>query len=70
MKTKLLSASDDDIRYAGEILRRGGLVGMPTETVYGLAGNALTDFVAVTELKSHMFFLLFCAACCFLLCMT
>lgn len=41
MKTKLLSASDDDIRYAGEILRRGGLVGMPTETVYGLAGNAL-----------------------------
>ena len=26
---------------AGEILRRGGLVAIPTETVYGLAGNAL-----------------------------
>lgn len=29
------------IRRASEVLRRGGLVGMPTETVYGLAANAL-----------------------------
>lgn len=42
MKTELLGVSDDDIRYAGEIIRSGGLVGMPTETVYGLAGNALS----------------------------
>ncbi len=41
MKTKLLSAADEDIRYAGEIIKNGGLVGMPTETVYGLAANAL-----------------------------
>lgn len=41
MKTELLSVSDKDIIHAGEILRNGGLVGMPTETVYGLAGNAL-----------------------------
>ena len=30
-----------DIRRAWEILQKGGLVAIPTETVYGLAGNAL-----------------------------
>ena len=30
----------DQIRLAGEILRRGGLVAFPTETVYGLGGDA------------------------------
>ncbi|MBR1691543.1 MAG: threonylcarbamoyl-AMP synthase [Lachnospiraceae bacterium] len=29
------------IREAGEIIRRGGLVAFPTETVYGLGGDAL-----------------------------
>lgn len=29
------------LRQAGEILRTGGLVAFPTETVYGLGGNAL-----------------------------
>ena len=29
------------LRKAGEILQRGGLVAFPTETVYGLGGNAL-----------------------------
>ncbi len=29
------------MREAGEIIARGGLVAIPTETVYGLAGNAL-----------------------------
>ena len=29
------------IRKAGEILKKGGLVAFPTETVYGLGGNAL-----------------------------
>jgi len=29
------------IRQAGEIIRRGGLVAFPTETVYGLGGDAL-----------------------------
>ena len=42
MKTELLTVSDEDIKYAGEIVRGGGLVGMPTETVYGLAANALS----------------------------
>ncbi|SDZ87379.1 L-threonylcarbamoyladenylate synthase [Lachnospiraceae bacterium NK3A20] len=31
----------DGIRRAGEILRNGGLVAFPTETVYGLGGDAL-----------------------------
>lgn len=31
----------NDAALAGEILRRGGLVAIPTETVYGLAANAL-----------------------------
>lgn len=30
-----------DIQRAADIIRRGGLVGMPTETVYGLAAHAL-----------------------------
>ena len=42
MRTKILSPdSYDDMQLAGEILRSGGLVAIPTETVYGLAANAL-----------------------------
>ena len=32
---------EDAIRRAGEILKKGGLVAFPTETVYGLGGDAL-----------------------------
>ena len=46
MQTELLKADDAGFARAGEILRAGGLVGMPTETVYGLAGNALDGSVA------------------------
>lgn len=31
----------DAIKRAGDILKAGGLVAFPTETVYGLGGNAL-----------------------------
>ena len=31
------------IQEAGEILKQGGLVAFPTETVYGLGGNALDE---------------------------
>ncbi|MBW7573419.1 L-threonylcarbamoyladenylate synthase [Caproiciproducens faecalis] len=42
MQTLRLNASNqEDIRTAAQILRDGGLVGIPTETVYGLAANAL-----------------------------
>ena len=38
MKTLLIGG---DITPAAELLREGGLVAVPTETVYGLAGNGL-----------------------------
>lgn len=41
MNTLLLKDNEKDINKAAEILRDGGLVGLPTETVYGLAANAL-----------------------------
>ncbi|MGN1130071.1 MAG: L-threonylcarbamoyladenylate synthase, partial [Ruminococcus sp.] len=41
MNTLLLQDSQHDIEKAGEILASGGLVGIPTETVYGLAADAL-----------------------------
>ena len=41
METKYLTQSN--IAQAADILRQGGLVGIPTETVYGLGANALDD---------------------------
>ncbi len=46
MKTKIFTINNqntdrDALREAGEILHRGGLVAFPTETVYGLGGDAL-----------------------------
>ncbi len=40
MSAKLVSPSDTSIARAVDILRQGGLVAMPTETVYGLAADA------------------------------
>ena len=46
MQTKLIKIDADDLnkedmREAAEIIRSGGLVAFPTETVYGLGANAL-----------------------------
>ena len=38
--TKLLGTSEEELRYAAGLLARGEIVGMPTETVYGLAADA------------------------------
>ncbi len=40
IKAKILEPSDDNIRICADYLRSGGIVGMPTETVYGLAANS------------------------------
>ena len=40
-KTELRPADAGSIARAAELLRQGEVVGFPTETVYGLAGNAL-----------------------------
>jgi L-threonylcarbamoyladenylate synthase len=41
-----------DIKKASTILARGGLVGIPTETVYGLAANAFDDQAVVRIFKA------------------
>ncbi len=40
LDTVILSNSDDDIKYAASLIRKGEVVGMPTETVYGLAADS------------------------------
>ena len=52
MQTRLYQITPDDtivLQEIGAILRSGGLVGIPTETVYGLAANAL-DGPAVAKI--------------------
>lgn len=41
METKVLSPDKNSLKLAGDLLKNGELVGIPTETVYGLAANAL-----------------------------
>lgn len=41
METRLLGSTEEEIAEAARLLRAGELVGMPTETVYGLAADAL-----------------------------
>ena len=46
MKAEILKINPDnmdleEMNRAGKILKKGGLVAFPTETVYGLGGNAL-----------------------------
>ena len=43
METKIFKPTSEHIAEAGAILRRGGLVAFPTETVYGLGANALDE---------------------------
>ena len=47
MKTVVINGSD--LSVAVEVILRGGLVAVPTETVYGLAGNGL-DAEAVAKI--------------------
>ena len=42
-KTKLLNPIAENIEIAVNALKSGDVIGLPTETVYGLAGNALSD---------------------------
>ena len=49
MTTQLLHNNENDINTAGRLLSGGGLVAIPTETVYGLGANGL-DEVAVDKI--------------------
>ena len=42
MNTRLLKADEEAIAEAGELLKKGELVAFPTETVYGLGGDAFS----------------------------
>ncbi len=43
METLILKDTEQDIKKAGEILKNGGLIAFPTETVYGLGANGLDE---------------------------
>jgi len=55
---ELLSSSDDDIRRAAAAISAGGLVAFPTETVYGLGGDAFSSkaLAGIFEAKNRPFF--------------
>lgn len=42
-ETKLLGSDNESIEYAAELLKNGEVVGIPTETVYGLGANAFDE---------------------------
>ena len=46
INTRILTDSDEDIELAAELLKDSRLVAFPTETVYGLGGNALSPTAA------------------------
>lgn len=53
MNTLLLSAADPGTpAAAAEIIRRGGLVAIPTETVYGLGANGLDEEAVASIFKA------------------
>ena len=43
METKILPITPESLERAKEIIENGGVVAMPTETVYGLGGSAFND---------------------------
>ena len=43
IQTRVIAADERGIRTAAEIIRAGGVVGMPTETVYGLGADAWNE---------------------------
>ncbi|NCG08194.1 MAG: threonylcarbamoyl-AMP synthase [Verrucomicrobia bacterium] len=53
----ILNTSDENLQSCAERLRRNELVAVPTETVYGLAGNALSESAVrkIFEIKGRPF---------------
>jgi L-threonylcarbamoyladenylate synthase len=45
---KVVDASEDAVQEGGNVLRAGGLVAFPTETVYGLGADATNDQAVAT----------------------
>ncbi len=49
MESSIVAPTAANVQHAADLLRAGKLIGMPTETVYGLAANAL-DASAVADI--------------------
>ena len=43
MDMRILNLTEENLTLAARVLRSGGLIGLPTETVYGLAADAAND---------------------------
>jgi len=54
----IVKATEDNIKISAEIIKKGGLVAFPTETVYGLGADALNPVAAagIFEAKKRPFF--------------
>ncbi len=55
IETKILKPSPENIGLAGKIIREGGLVAFPTETVYGLGADGLDEIACrkIFEVKER-----------------
>ena len=55
MQTKVEKITPESLEYAKEIILGGGVVAIPTETVYGLGGNAFDDLAVkkIFEVKGR-----------------
>ncbi|MBO5714444.1 MAG: Sua5/YciO/YrdC/YwlC family protein [Clostridia bacterium] len=55
METKILKIDGKSLKLAVEILKNDGVIGMPTETVYGLAGvgTSSTAVRKIFEIKGR-----------------
>ena len=55
MQTQIRSIDKETLSLAKDIILRGGVVAMPTETVYGLGGNAFDDHAvkSIFEIKGR-----------------
>lgn len=53
-----VKATEENIKLAGKIIKEGGLVAFPTETVYGLGANALNPYAVakIFEVKKTTHF--------------
>ena len=55
METKVVPVTNDSLAEAKNIIFDGGVVAIPTETVYGLGGNAFDDHAVkrIFEIKGR-----------------
>ena len=56
IKADPLNPDENVIKQAAEVLRRGGLVIIPTETVYGIAANSSDEkaMQRLSEIKQRL----------------